>query len=114
MRKPQLRQAISKFKCEVVPYHPSGHPAFAEPLSPVIVPLGVQAVFECTVLSNPPATVMWSFDSQPLNESERVSITPSSLTISNVQASDEGFYECVAENVFGSSTTSARLTIGGE
>lgn len=94
-----------------------GHPAFAEPLSPVVAPLGGQAVFTCFVLSNPPATVSWVFGvpPQPLVEGGRITISetpPFTLTISNVQAADEGFYECVAENSYGPNITSARLSIG--
>lgn len=38
----------------------------------------------------------------------------STLIISNVQLSDVGYYQCVAENAFGVNTTSAPLSIGGE
>ena len=86
-----------------------------EPLTLVIVPLGGQAVFECKVLSNPPANVSWRGPSSlPLSNSDRISVTPSTLTISGVQASDEGFYECIATNDYGTNTTSSRITIGGK
>ncbi len=94
----------------------SGHPAFAQLLSPVTVPIGGEAVFQCQILSNPPATVVWLYgqNGQPVVEGERISLTPSSLVIQEVQESDAGYYECRATNAFGLNSTSAPLTIGGE
>ena len=98
-----------------------GIPAFAPTIPPVTAPLGGEAVFECRVLSNPPATsTSWSFHdlsgtTRELNftSTGRVIVTQSSVTITSILATDEGFYDCTAENAFGRNTTSGRLFIGG-
>ena len=94
----------------------TGQPAFVQRLSPVATPLGSQAMFQCHVISNPPAAVSWSFGTPPLPLANggRIFLNASILIISNVQASDVGYYQCVAENAFGVNTTSAPLSIGGE
>lgn len=93
-----------------------GQPAFTQALLPVIVPIGSQAVFQCRVVSNPRANVSWAFGSPPaaLSSSGRIFLNSSALVISNVQHSDEGYYQCVAENSYGLNSTSASLSIGGE
>lgn len=94
----------------------TGQPTFAQRLPPVATPLGSQATFQCHVISNPPATVSWTFGSppQPLASGGRIFLNASTLIISNVQQSDVGYYQCVAENAFGVNATSAPLSIGGE
>ena len=87
-------------------------------LPPVTSYVGGEAVFQCEVLSNPPATVQWSFhisnaSSQPLTGNARISINGATLAISDIQPSDEGFYECTALNIYGPNSTSGRLFIEG-
>ena len=94
---------------------PTGRPAFSPPLPAVEVSIGGQAVFTCSVLSNPPATVSWAFGHppQPLSTNQRIVVANTTLTINNVRGSDEGFYECIANNSYGRNSTSGRLTIAG-
>ena len=94
---------------------PTGRPAFSPSLPAVEVSIGGQAVFTCSVLSNPPATVSWAFGNppQPLSTNQRIVVANTTLTINNVQSSDEGFYECIANNSYGRNSTSGRLTIAG-
>ena len=94
---------------------PTGRPAFSPPLPAVEVSIGGQAVFVCSVLSNPPATVSWAFGHppQPLSTNQRIVVANTTLTINNVRSSDEGFYECIANNSYGRNSTSGRLTIAG-
>ncbi len=77
-----------------------------------------EAVFICNVVSNPLATVTWFAEvgttRQLLTPGPRIDISNNILIISNVQQSDVGFYTCVATNVFGSNTTTARLVIAGK
>ena len=82
----------------------------------MIVPLGGTAVFDCPVLSNPPAVVGWTFqDGTSISSGSKYIISPATtLTITNVQATDEQFYVCTATNTFGRNSTSARLTIGSK
>ena len=93
----------------------TGRPAFSPSLPAVEVSIGGQAVFTCRVLSNPPATVSWAFGNppQPLSTNQRITVANTTLTINNVQSSDEGFYECIANNSYGRNSTSGRLTIAG-
>ena len=67
----------------------------------VFAPQGINFQFPlCQVRSNPPAKVTWKrvFWNLP---KERSHVNGSSLKISNVQFSDEGFYICEAQNIFG-------------
>ena len=72
-------------------------------------------MFMCSVLSNPPATVSWAFGHPPqsLSTNQRIVVANTTLTINNVRSSDEGFYECIANNSYGRNSTSGRLTIAG-
>lgn len=97
----------------------SGIPVFVSPLFPGTISLGGTLALECQVLSNPNATVSWSYELSSnrvsLTTGGRVTISPANhLTISNVQASDAGYYVCTAENIFGRNMTSGRLLIGGK
>lgn len=76
--------------------------------------------FNCDVISVPPATVIaWTYESagvqRVLTTGGRITISPvTSLIISNVQPSDDGYYICSAENSFGRNSTSGRLTVGSK
>ena len=85
----------------------------------MIVPLGGSALFDCAVLSDPPATVSWTYEygstTYAITTGPRITISPpTTLMITNVQMSDEGFYVCGAVNSYGRNSTSGRLTIGSE
>ena len=108
---------LSLYEANIIHYYAgSGQPSFRQPLSPVITPAGNQAVFQCNVISNPPATVSWTYGTpqQNLSNGGRIFFNSSTLIISNVQSSDEGYYHCIAQNSFGVNSTSAALTIGGD
>ena len=95
----------------------SGHPEFGTPLPSITVAVGGRAEFKCDVLSIPSATVSWSYESRGvqrnLTTGGRVTISPSTtLTITNVRESDEGYYIYTAQNSFGRNTTSGQLTVG--
>ena len=79
--------------------------------------LGSVAELQCQVISNPLATITWSYElgtvRRNLTTGGRVIISPSNtLTILNVAAADAGYYVCTAQNVFGRNMTSGRLLIG--
>ncbi len=94
----------------------TGYPGFAHPLPSVTIPLGATAIFECPVLSNPPANVSWAYqDNSPIPSNSRFTISPANtLRVENVQLSDERFYVCHAVNTYGRNSSSARLTIGSK
>ena len=96
----------------------SGHPEFGAPLPSITAAVGGRGEFNCDVLSIPPASISWSHDSGGvLTSGGRFTISPTpsiTLTITNVQESDEGYYICTAQNSFGRNATSGRLTVGCE
>lgn len=92
----------------------SGLPAFDPLMESVTTGITTTAQFSCNVLSNPPATVTWFFNGAQIFNNDKFTLTPSLLTISNVQLSDDGFYKCRATNSFGNNETSARLTVTGD
>ena len=61
--------------------------------------------FTCGSLGGPGNTFEWSFNGQTISGA-----TDSSLTISNVTASDEGTYACEVTNSAGSGSDAATLT----
>ena len=83
---------------------------------------GQNVTFECNLEGRPLSTVTWWKDSTQINTSGskyQVSQAPSSvvnstatLTIIKATSSDEGFYQCRAENQLGSeSSKAAYLTV---
>ena len=98
----------------------AGHPEFGTTLPSITVAEGGRAEFNCDVISVPPATVLtWTYESagiqHNLTSGGRITISPpTSLIISNVQPSDDGYYICTAENSFGRNSTSGRLTVGSK
>lgn len=68
-------------------------------------------MFTCVVGSNPPGNTSWLFEGAVLRSSDKYLVLPNRLEVANVQPGDEGYYECLASNVFGTVPASARLTI---
>ena len=91
----------------------SGIPAFDPLLQSQSASISSTVQFLCHVLSNPPATVTWSFNGAQLSNSDKYTITSTMLTVSNIQLSDDGYYQCRASNSFGTNHTNARLTVTG-
>ena len=95
--------------------------ATANPQPPAIVAqpqnrtntLGSTATFTVSVSGAMPLTLQWRKDGVPLAETSRITGTYSkTLTISTVEATDEGAYSVVVSNELGSVTSQgARLTV---
>ncbi|KAL0968788.1 hypothetical protein UPYG_G00271890 [Umbra pygmaea] len=68
---------------------------------PLDVPEGYVARFTCKVTSNPPASITWELDRNPLPlETDRITVLPNGiLHIHNVHLEDAGKYRCVATNI---------------
>uniref|UniRef100_A0A7N6BTD5 DCC netrin 1 receptor n=1 Tax=Anabas testudineus TaxID=64144 RepID=A0A7N6BTD5_ANATE len=65
---------------------------------------------ECAVTGNPPPTVRWMKNGEEVIPSDYFQIVDgSNLQILGLVKSDEGFYQCVAENSAGSSQAMAQL-----
>lgn len=73
--------------------------------------LGQNAAFHIEV-SNTPAAIQWRKDGEPLNDGDRISgAQTTTLTISGMQSSDQGEYDCVVSNDCSSLTSDvAELT----
>ncbi|NXA34668.1 DCC protein, partial [Eudromia elegans] len=68
--------------------------------------------FECAVAGKPPPTVQWIKNGEVVIPSDYFQIVGgSNLRILGLVKSDEGFYQCVAENDAGNAQTSAQLII---
>uniref|UniRef100_A0AAQ6IEK9 DCC netrin 1 receptor n=1 Tax=Anabas testudineus TaxID=64144 RepID=A0AAQ6IEK9_ANATE len=67
---------------------------------------------ECAVTGNPPPTVRWMKNGEEVIPSDYFQIVDgSNLQILGLVKSDEGFYQCVAENSAGSSQAMAQLLL---
>ncbi|KAL6092640.1 hypothetical protein STEG23_006442, partial [Scotinomys teguina] len=76
-------------------------------------PAGTTAMFTCQAQGEPPPHVTWLKNGQVLGPGGHVRFknNNSTLSISGVGPEDEAIYQCVAENIAGSSQASARLTV---
>ena len=68
-------------------------------------------MFTCVVGSNPPGNSSWLFQGEVLQSSDKYRVLPERLEVASVQTEDEGYYECLASNIFGTVPASARLYI---
>ena len=89
----------------------AGLPGFITPPSPVGVLRGGMGVFTCVVGSNPPGNTSWLFRGAVLQNTDKHMVFPERLEVVNVQMEDEGYYECLASNKYGSVPASALLSI---
>ena len=108
-----------KLKTEAFSVSIPGLPQLSVP--PVTVAVGSTAMIQCQILANPPVSnTMWFYEQGGLRRTittgGRFIISPSSntLTILNAVESDSGYYICSAQNVFGTNSTSGRLTVEGK
>ena len=88
-----------------------GLPAFDPPLPAQKVAAGNTVVLNCKVLSNPSATITWTFNNNALTGTAQITVSGGKVTITNVQDSNEGFYRCTAKNSYGNNSTQAKLTV---
>ncbi|XP_061474556.1 contactin-6-like [Rhineura floridana] len=68
-------------------------------------------VWECKANGKPRPLYSWFKNGQPLTSEERFQIENGTLTITMLNISDSGFYQCVAENQYGSIYSNAELRI---
>uniref|UniRef100_T1JIN9 protein-tyrosine-phosphatase n=1 Tax=Strigamia maritima TaxID=126957 RepID=T1JIN9_STRMM len=82
---------------------PTGFPRILQHPQLKVVEKGRDAVLLCQVTGNPPPTITWLKDMVPVDMTNpRYSILDEgSLQITETQKDDQGKYECVAENSFG-------------
>ena len=84
----------------------------------ITVNAGQTATLRCIATGSPPPSFQWLKDGNDVSGNTGVTISTSNgdsnLTISNIQMSDAGSYECRAFNSEGSDTGSATITVMGE
>ncbi|XP_069556659.1 roundabout homolog 1-like isoform X2 [Brachyistius frenatus] len=95
-------------------------PAFAIRPRNQVVAVGRMVTFQCEATGNPQPAIFWQregsesllFSYQPPQPFSRLSVSQmGSLTITDVQRSDGGFYSCQALNIAGSVITKALLEV---
>ncbi|XP_034405887.1 roundabout homolog 1-like [Cyclopterus lumpus] len=95
-------------------------PAFAVRPRNQVVAVGRTVTFQCEATGNPQPAIFWQregsesllFSYQPPQPFSRLSVSQmGSLTITDVQRSDGGFYSCQALNIAGSVITKALLEV---
>ncbi|XP_032389383.1 roundabout homolog 1 isoform X2 [Etheostoma spectabile] len=95
-------------------------PAFAIRPRNQVVAVGRTVTFQCKATGNPQPAIFWQregsesllFSYQPPQPFSRLSVSQmGSLTITDVQRSDGGFYSCQALNIAGSVITKALLEV---
>ncbi|XP_075794797.1 contactin-4 isoform X5 [Pelodiscus sinensis] len=67
--------------------------------------------WECKANGRPKPSYSWLKDGESLMPQDRIQIEHGALTITNVNLSDAGMYQCVAENRHGVIFTSAELSV---
>ena len=86
-------------------------------MEPVVRNLSPGDVFmlDCTPISNPPAIVMFYYNSAEVtNSSNSVNITGFVLKIPSIARKQRGQYSCNASNSVGSTVAEVNVTINGE
>ena len=77
---------------------------------------GNNVLFSCNVFGNPAPTISWTKNGYSINKSDNYRISFSEdkkqLTITNLNSTDSGEYQCVAKNSLGIDTSNvATLTV---
>lgn len=90
-------------------------PSFIEQIQPLTVLLHDVVILEAIVESNPPSSFQWFFQSMPVKATADARIhsvdNKSVLIVENFALENSGIYTCRAENVAGSVTSSATVTL---
>ncbi|XP_023335862.1 Down syndrome cell adhesion molecule-like protein Dscam2 [Eurytemora carolleeae] len=80
----------------------------------IVSDYGRTAIINCTVDGAPVLNVFWLKDGQIVMPSQRIRLTPTTLTIRNVMSSDGGMYQCLAVNEEEESQATAQLVLGSQ
>lgn len=96
----------------------SVQPEIVTLLESITLPQGDSQTFVCAAVADPRAVFVFRFDGERItsNSSKHTLVTNSThgtLTVSNLQGSDEGIYTCSASNRYGSVSTAAVLSVQG-
>ena len=86
-------------------------PFLQEPLAGSIVNERQTAFLKCAVDGHPHLRITWSKVNSSLPVGRHVVESSGGLIVKNVKSEDDGVYICRAENLLGSVTASAKLTV---
>ena len=86
-------------------------PFLQEPLAGMTVNEGQTASLKCIADGHPPPRITWSKMNSPLPVGRHVVESSGALIVKNVKSEDDGVYSCRAENLLGSVSASAKLTV---
>ena len=86
-------------------------PYLQEPLAGMTVNEGQTAFLKCTADGHPRPWVTWSKINSSLPDGRHVVESSGALIVKNVKSKDDGIYSCRAENLLGSVSGSAKLTV---
>ena len=86
-------------------------PFLQEPLAGMTVNEGQTAFLKCKADGHPPPHVTWSKDNSSLPDGRHVVESSGALVVKNLKSEDDGVYSCTAENLLGSVSASAKLTV---
>ena len=86
-------------------------PFLQEPLAGMTVNEGQTAFLKCKADGHPPPRVKWSKANSSLPVQRHVVESNGSLIVKNVKSEDDGIYTGTAENLLGSVSASAKLTV---
>jgi sugar lactone lactonase YvrE len=81
-------------------------PSFSSVAASQTLSTGSTVVFRVSSGTSPAPTYTWYFNGIPI-----AGATTPTLVVSDVSASNEGYYDCVASNALGSSTSTATLAV---
>uniref|UniRef100_A0A8D0HB37 Contactin 4 n=1 Tax=Sphenodon punctatus TaxID=8508 RepID=A0A8D0HB37_SPHPU len=86
-------------------------PSWIQKINDVHVPIEENIFWECKANGRPKPAYSWLKDGELLTPQDRIQIEHGVLTITNVNLSDAGMYQCVAENRHGIIYASAELSV---
>ncbi|XP_015261563.1 PREDICTED: contactin-4-like, partial [Gekko japonicus] len=86
-------------------------PNWIQKISDAHVTIEENIFWECKANGRPKPSYSWLKDGEPLIPQERIQIEHGTLTITNVNLSDTGMYQCMAENRHGVIYASAELSV---
>ncbi|XP_067884506.1 contactin-5-like, partial [Heterodontus francisci] len=72
---------------------------------------GQELRWECRAAGRPRPSYRWLMDGKPLTSQSRVTVKNTLFTITRVNQSDSGMYQCIAENQYGAVFASAELQV---
>lgn len=81
----------------------------------ISVSIGQSATFLCEAPGSPPPSLTWfNGTTEITEETPRTTLTPTTLTLSDIVREDTGDYVCLASYLNGTTQTSASLWVNGE